>query len=138
MTRLGTKALAAVLVALMMAASLFLWLGIPLIWLYIASQLVDTSQPTMGPYLVVVFGIAATVFVDAFVISRLNRQYQRLTGSRGNVRVQLPWLKSMRGERDEPGGMTVLDTILIASVLLAGLTMAVWFLAFAGSSLPGG
>jgi hypothetical protein len=137
MSWLGRKAAATFLVVAMLAAALFLWVGIPVMWLYIASQLVSSSQPSMGPYLVVVVGVVATVILDAMLISRLNRQYERVTGGDGEVRVQLPWLKSMRGEREEPRGMSVLDAILIVSVTLAGLTFAVWFFAFAGSSLPG-
>jgi hypothetical protein len=137
MSWIGRKAAAALLVVAMLAAALFLWVGIPVLWLYIASQLVSSSQPSMGPYLVVVVGVGATVVLDAMLISRLNRQYERVTGGRGEVRVQLPWMKSMRGEREKPKGMSVLDAILIASVTLAGLTFAIWFFAFAGSSLPG-
>jgi hypothetical protein len=137
MSWLGRKAAAGVLVVAMLVAALFLWVGIPVVWLYIASQLVDSSQPSMGPYMVVVVGVIATVVLDAMLISRLNRQYERVTGGQGEVRVQLPWHKSMRGEREKPKGMSVLDAILIASVSLAGLTFAIWFFAFAGSSLPG-
>ena len=137
MSWIGRKAAAVLLVMAMLVAAIFLWVGTPLVWLYIASQLVDSSQPSMGPYLVVVVGVAATVIIDAMLIARLNRQYQRVTGGAGEVRVQLPWLKSMRGEREQPRGMSVLDAILIVSVTLAGLTFAVWFFGFAGSSLPG-
>jgi hypothetical protein len=137
MAWLGRKAAALVLVVAMLVAALFLWVGIPVLWLYIASQLVSSSQPSMGPYLVVLVGVVTTVILDALLISRLNRQYERVTGSRGEVRIQLPWHKSMRGEREKPKGMSVLDAVLIASVTLAGLTFAIWFFAFAGNSLPG-
>ena len=134
---LGRKAAALILVLAMLVAAIFLWVGTPLVWLYIASQLVDSSQPSMGPYMVVVVGVIATVVLDAMLLARLNREYQRVTGSSGEVRMQLPWHKSMRGERERPRGMSVLDAILILSVTLAGLTFAVWFFGFAGSSLPG-
>src|SRR5437764_7469031 len=103
-----------------------------------ARRRLGSSRPWMGPYLVVVGGVVGTVILDAVLLARLNRQYERVTGGRGNVRVQLPWMKSMRGEREAPREMTVLDAILIVSVTLAGLTFAVWFFGFAGSSLPGG
>jgi hypothetical protein len=137
MSRIGRTAAATLIVLAMLVAALFLWVGIPVLWLYIASQLVNSSQPSMGPYLVVVVGVVTTVILDALLISRLNHEYERVTGSRGEVRVQLPWMKSMRGEREAPRGMSVLDAILIFSVTLAGLTFAVWFFVFAGSSLPG-
>ncbi|MDQ6915316.1 MAG: hypothetical protein M3155_05820 [Actinomycetota bacterium] len=137
MSRIGQTTAAAMIVVAMLLAALFLWVGIPVLWLYIASQLVDSSQPSMGPYLVVVVGVITTVVLDALLISRLNRQYERVTGSAGEVRVQLPWMKSMRGEREQPRGMSVLDAVLIASVTLAGVTFGLWFFVFAGSSLPG-
>ena len=138
MAWLGRKAAAVVLIALMAFAAMMLWVGIPLAWLWIGSMVVDSSQPSMGPYMLVVVGIIASVIVDALLISRLNRQYERVTGSKGHVRVQLPWMKSMRGERDlHPREYTVLDTIMVATVALAALAMGVWFFFFAGSPLPG-
>ncbi|HVE67027.1 MAG TPA: hypothetical protein VNB64_00455 [Solirubrobacteraceae bacterium] len=131
------KATAAAIVAAMIVAAFTLWIGIPLGWLWIGSQLVDSSQPSMGPYMVVVVGIVASVVIDALIISRLNRRYERVTGSDGNVRVQLPWLKSMRGERERPREVSVLDAIMVGTVAVAGLAMLLWFVFLAGSPLPG-
>jgi hypothetical protein len=135
---LSRKAAATFLVVAMAVAAMTLWVGIPLGWLWIGSQLVDSSQPSLGPYMVVVVGIIASVIADALLISRLNRKYQSVTGGSGHVRVQLPWMKSMRGEREEPREMSVLDAILIGTVILAGLTAFLWFVLLAGSPLPGG
>ena len=108
------------------------------LWLYIGSQMVDSTQPSMGPYMVVGLGIVVSVVLDAMLISRLNRAYQRVTGTDGTVRVQLAWLRSLRGER-EPGRPTgVLDIIMVATVAVAATCAGVWFFFFAGSSLPGG
>lgn len=131
------KASAALIVAAMIVAAFTLWIGIPLGWLWIGSQLVDSSQPSMGPYMVVVVGIVASVVIDALIISRLNRRYERVTGSDGHVRVQLPWLKSMRGEREKPREVSVLDAIMVGTVAVAGLAMLLWFVFLAGSPLPG-
>jgi multisubunit Na+/H+ antiporter MnhB subunit len=136
MSGMSRRAAAAVLVAGMAVAAMLLWIGIPLGWLWIGSQLVDSSQPSMGPYMVVVIGIIASVVIDAVVISRLNRQYERVMGSRGQIRVQLPWLKSMRGERERSRDISVLDVIMVGTVTLAALAAGIWFFFFAGSSLP--
>ena len=133
---MSRKALGALIVVLMAVAAMLLWVGIPLGWLWIGSQLVDSSQPSMGPYMVVVVGIIASVVVDALLISRLNRSYERVTGSTGHVRVQLPWMKSMRGEREKPREFSVLDVVMVGTVALAALSMGVWFFFFAGSPLP--
>ena len=134
---MGKKAAATVLIMGMSVAALLLWVGIPLGWLWIGSQLVDSSQPSMGPYMVVAVGIVASVVIDALVLSRLNRAYQRVTDTDGQVRIQLPWMKSMRGEREAPRQTSVLDIILIGSVTLAGLAMLLWWVFLAGSPLPG-
>lgn len=137
MSQLSSKATAVALIALMSFAALMLWIGIPLAWLYIGSLLVDSSQPSMGPYAVVVIGIIASVVADAMLISRLNRAYQRVTHTDGQVRVRLPWLRSMRDERESGRETTVLDIILVGSVALAALASGLWFFLLAGSSLPG-
>ena len=133
---LSKKAAAVVLILAMSVAALFLWVGIPIGWLWIGSQLVSSSQPSMGPYAVVAIGIIASVVIDAMILSRLNRTYQRVTQTDGQVRIQLPWLKSMRGEREAPRQTSVLDIILVGSVTLAGLTMLLWWVFLAGSPLP--
>jgi hypothetical protein len=135
---LSKKAAAMVLILAMSVAALFLWVGIPIGWLWIGSQLVSSSQPSMGPYAVVAIGIIASVVIDAMILSRLNRTYQRVTDSDGQVRIQLPWMKSMRGERESGRQTTVLDIILVGSVTLAGLTMLLWWVFLAGSPLPSG
>jgi multisubunit Na+/H+ antiporter MnhB subunit len=136
MGTLSRKAAATLIVILMAFAAMFLWVGIPLGWLWIGSQLVDSSQPSMGPYMVVVVGIIASVVIDALLISRLNREYERVTGSHGRVRMQVPWMKSMRGEREKPREISVLDAIMIGTVTLAGLCALLWFIFLAGSPLP--
>jgi hypothetical protein len=90
----------------------------------------------MGPYMVVVVGIIASVVVDAMIISRLNRRYEQVMGGTGPVRVQLPWLKSMRGEREKPRDVSVLDAIMVGTVAVAGLVLLLWFVFLAGSPLP--
>lgn len=133
-----TRVLAIALIALMALGSVLMWLGIPFGWIYLASKLATTSQPTLGPYLVVIVGVPVSMVIVARLLSRLNRYYGELTGTISHVRVVLPWLRSMRGEREPPTAQTrtVLDVVMITSVALALVCMAVWFFFFAGSSLP--
>ena len=126
------------LIVLMVFCSMMLWVGIPLGWLYIGSQAVDTTQPSMGPYMLVGVGILVSVIIDAAIISRLNRAYQRVTKSEGTVRIQLPWMRSLRGERDSGRPTSVLDIIMVGTVALAALVGTVWFFFFAHPTPPGG
>jgi len=135
MNRVAKSSAAVVLIVCMTVASFVMWAGIPLGWLYLGSQIVDSSQPSMGPYMLVAVGILVSVILDAMLLSRLNRRYQRVTGTDGAVQVRLPWLRSMRGERDSGLQTTVLDVILVATVAVAGFAAFVWFILFAGNPL---
>jgi hypothetical protein len=133
---IGRTALAAALIALMAIGSILLWLGIPVGWLYLVSRLVKSSQPSMGPYVLLLVGIPASMVVVGKALSKLNRAYGQLTHTTTSGRMRTPWLKSMRGERDSGRPRSVLDVVMVWSVALALLCFGVWFFAFAGSSLP--
>jgi hypothetical protein len=132
----GRRLVAALLIVLMAIGSILLWLGIPIGWLYLVSRLVSSSQPSMGPYVLVLVGIPLSMVVVGKLLSKLNRVYGDVTNTTPNVRVRNPWLKSMRGERDSDRPRTVLDVVMVWSVGLALLCFAIWFFLFAGSSLP--
>jgi hypothetical protein len=126
----------ACLIALMAVGSVLLWIGIPVGWLYLASQLTDSSQPSMGPYVLVLVGIPATMIAMGKVLAVLDRTYGRLKGAAPGARVQSPWHRSLRGDRTPARGRSVLDVVMVLSVALAVVCFAVWFFLFAGSSLP--
>ena len=133
---IGRTALAAALIALMAIGSILLWLGIPVGWLYLVSRLVKSSQPSMGPYVLLLVGIPASMVVVGKGLSALNRAYANLMGTAPTTRTRSAWMKSMRGERDGGRPRSVLDVVMVWSVALALLCFGVWFFAFAGSSLP--
>ena len=126
----------AVLILLMAVGSILLWIGIPLGWLYLVSQLVDSSEPSMGPYVLVLVGIPATMIAMGKVLAILDRTYGRVTRTAPQTRAQAPWHRSLRGDRQPVRAHSVLDVVMVASVALAVVCFAVWFFLFAGSSLP--
>jgi hypothetical protein len=134
---LGQKLAAVGLIALMVVGSFMLWVGAPVFWLWVGSQIQKSSQPSMGPYLVVLVGVVASMILIGKALSKLNRMYSRVLGTRRAVRVRMPWHRSMRGERTSGRPTTVLDVVMVATVAVAGFVMLIWFLVFAGSSLPG-
>jgi hypothetical protein len=134
----GRRMLAALLIVAMAIGSIVLWLGIPIGWLYLASRIADSSQPSMGPYLLVLVGIPASMIVVGKLLSRLNRTYGAVTGAAPPAgRSRSAWMKSLRGERESARPRTILDVVMVWSVALALVCFAIWFFAFAGSSLPG-
>jgi hypothetical protein len=133
---MATKPIAILLVLLMAVGSVFLWIGIPVGWVWIASRTVKTSQPSFGPYVLVLLATPLSMWLCGKVLFRLNAVYSRVTGQTHEVRTQLPWHRSMRGERVVSRPTTVLDLVMIVSVSVALLAFGVWFFFFAGSSIP--
>jgi len=120
----------------MLLAAFSLWTLIPLGWVYIASKLAKSQFPSIGPYMIVIVGIIVTVLIDAWIIGRLNDLYVRVTGSKRLVQSRPGWLKSMRDTGPTQTSVTVVEAVMMSSVLLAGLALMIWFFLLAGSPLP--
>jgi hypothetical protein len=132
-----TRGLAASLIFIaMLIAALSIWTAIPLGWLYIGSKVSHTQFPSSGPYFVVAAGIVISVLLVAWLIGRLNRLYIQVTGTNQLPPMRSAWLKSMRDSSPSVGGTTVVEAVLMGSVLLAGATLTVWFFLLAGSPIP--
>jgi hypothetical protein len=135
-TFIGKKLAALILILLMIVGSLVLWIGIPVGWIVLASHLSNSSAPSLGPYVLLIFGIPVTMFLFGRFLYRLNALYGDVTGTTPHVQVRSAWLKSMRAERGNTRPRTVLDVVMIASVSVALVAFLIWFFFFAGSSLP--
>ena len=119
------------LVALMAVGSIAMWLGVPLLWIWLASQLSRTSQPSGGIILLIVVGIAGSMLVLARLLGWANHAHQRLTGRLPRRREQTVWMRSMRGERQVVREHGVLGTVMTISVSVALVVLGVWFFLFA-------
>jgi hypothetical protein len=138
MNTAGTGLAKVALIAIMAVGSIFLWIGIPVGWLWIGSQVQsDSGQASFGLYLGILLGIIVSMVVMGKLLSSLNGVYGRLTGSEV-VRVRMPWHRSLRGEQEGRAPRQILDVVMVISVMVAGFAFLVWFFIFAGSSLPGG
>lgn len=124
------------LIALMVLASVLLCPVAPVAWIWLASQLEQSSQPSLGPLVLIFVGLIVSTLVIGKALASLGRAHARATGSTEMKRIRLPWLRSMLGERDSGRHTQVLDVVMVTSVSLALLIFALWFFVFAGSSLP--
>jgi|SRR6476619_1326623 len=120
----------------MLLAALALWTAIPVGWIWIGSKVATTQFPAEGPYAVVAIGIIVTIVLDAWLIGRLNALYVRITGTNRLAPMRPSWLKSMRDTGSAAGATTVVEAVLMGSVLLAGFVFVAWFFLLAGSPLP--
>lgn len=128
--------MASAVFVVMLLAALALWTAIPVGWIWIGSKVATTQFPAEGPYAIVGIGIILTVVLDAWLIGRLNALYMRITGTNRLAPMRPNWLKSMRDSGDGAGTTTVVEAVMMGSVLLAGAVFISWFFLLAGSPLP--
>jgi hypothetical protein len=124
------------LILVMAVGSVLMWLGLPFALIYGVSQSQESSAPSLGPYVMVIAGIAVEMVVMGKLLAALDRAYGRHTGTLADTPARRSWNKSLRGERDSTRRQSVLDVVMIVSVAAAVVVFLVWFFAFAGSSLP--
>lgn len=112
----------AALVLVMLAGCLFLWVGVPLGWLWIGSQ-VQGSASLGTALLVTMVGITVTIIGVVMVLGRLNHLHaqlrERRTGSANAV----------SGPR-----ASALEVLLVSSAGIAVVGFGIWFFGFAGAS----
>jgi hypothetical protein len=132
------------IVLLMLAASLALWVGNPVLWMFVTSRLQAGTQPSMGPYALALGGVIGGSVLLAKLLSHLNRLYTEVTGTAPTVRIIVPWRRSVRGEAgpDEDAKLPVslLDVFMVISVLVAVIALVTWFVIVKPlpPGLPGG
>ena len=104
------------LVLLMLAGCLVLWVGIPLGWLWIGSQ-VQASASLGTALLVTMAGIMVSIFALVIVLGWLNRRHAELLERRNRAPVA-----------------SALEVILVSSAAIAVVGFGIWFFGFAGTS----
>jgi hypothetical protein len=125
------RAAAAGLVAAMVVGSVAMWTAIPVGGLWLASRLTDDyAQVGAGPYLVAALGIPAAMVVWAMALARLERVYRRVTGTEATAPAPPAWRRSISDSRSG-APPSVLDKVMVASVLASVITLALWFFLFA-------
>ena len=123
---------ALMLVLLMAVGSVVMWIGVPLGLIYLASRLADSSQPSAGPYLLVLIGLPVGMAIVGKCLGTLDRLHGAPDRPPSRSATGATWLRSMRAERTSTRRGGVLDQVMIVSVGLALVAFGVWFFGFAG------
>jgi hypothetical protein len=114
--RTGVGAMLVVLI--MFIGSLVLWIGTPLLWLWVGSQ-IQGSTSSLGAALGTMFiGVVITIVILATVLAKLSNVYRANCQARGLA---------------DPGHF-VLEGVLVVSAGLTLVVFVVWFFLFAGTS----
>lgn len=127
------------LVSAMSLVTLNVWTGSPLLALWIGSRVQAGGPPSMTAVAIVAGLLAVFSVVLVKILSTLGGIHDRLIGRQPGPREPAPWLRSLRGERagerDRELGLTALERVLVASVVIAVVAFEVWFFFFSGSPL---
>jgi hypothetical protein len=114
-----TGAGAVLVISIMFIGSLGMWVGVPLLWLWVGSQ-VQGATNSLGAAVGTGFaGASATIFVTAAVLAKLSDTYRSNCQARG---------------RGDPGH-GVLEGVLVVSAGLTLTVFVIWFMIFGGASL---
>ena len=112
---------------------LLLGIGVPLVWVFIASKLSDTFlKVPLLPLFVMVTGLFITYMALATVVARMDKERQAMGPAR------MSWNRSLGAERKVSNPTTQWERVFITTCVVMTFLFEIWFFVFAGSSLPGG
>lgn len=114
--RLGSSAI--LLLAIMAGGSLLLWVGVPVGWLWIASQFQAETGSLGGAVAIAMVGTVVSIVLVVRLLSALSAAYRRLRVARGL----------------EDTGHFALEAVMVTTAGIALLAFSAWFFLFSGSS----
>jgi 4-amino-4-deoxy-L-arabinose transferase-like glycosyltransferase len=113
-------------------------LGIPLAWIWIASQIAGTRKDlTPSLAILITVGILVSYWLALVVGSRLRGRW--VSGEEQQARVRrMSWNRSFRDEPHRPGDEQTdpVERLFVIVAVLGVIAFEIWFFFFAGSPLP--
>lgn len=120
------------------AAAAFVGIGVPLLWIWIGSQIQSSrgaQSVEAATAVIMIVGILVSYTVILIVAGAIQgRAQDREQGPPQRY----PWMRSMRDEPYKPGSgkLTPVEAVFVGTAIVASIAMVVWFFALAGSPLP--
>lgn len=105
-----------ILLLIMLGAGLVLWIGVPLAWLYIGSQVQGATDSVGTAIVVMLVGVLVSILAVVPILGWLNRKHLELRAARGL----------------DTHGETALEAVMTVSVVIAVLAFVVWFFVIVG------
>jgi hypothetical protein len=128
------------LISAMALASLNAWTGSPLAALWVGSRVQGDGPPAMEAVAVVALTMGAISYGLVKLLGWLGLAYDKLIGLPARRKQHSPWLRSLRGEREEfrdpdRHSLSAIEIVLISSVILAVVAFEVWFFFYSTSPI---
>ncbi len=122
------------LIALLALGSLALWIALPAAWLWVTRDL----QSFATRFLIVIAGCVVTMVAGGALLFRLEAVYIRITGAAGPQQEPPGYLRTVAEDRRPRRRMTLLESFLVASAVVALAALVVWWAFLADSPNPSG
>lgn len=106
------------MLAIMFAGALGLWIGVPLLWLYIGSRVQEATGSVGAAIGLMLLGSVATILGSMPLLGRVNEAYEHAREARGL----------------ENYGQMPLEAVLVVTATVAVVVFGIWFFFFAGTS----
>jgi hypothetical protein len=123
--------------AFTLVGALAIGFGVPLFWIFIASQFYDKTGAVNGPVAVFIgTGILVSYYGLLLIASWVRaRMLRRDPGRRGQ---RDPWNRSMRDTPYHPGHQRSdpVERLFIATAIVSLVAFLIWFAFFAGAPFP--
>jgi hypothetical protein len=131
------------ILALITIVTLNFWTGSPLVALWVGSRVQGSGRLTMLVVAVVVVVFAVISFLLLGLLNTLSETYDRMVG-RPKRRKETAWLRSRDIERldyqrergAQTARLTVVDVILVLSVVVPIVVFEIWFFVYASDPIP--
>jgi heme/copper-type cytochrome/quinol oxidase subunit 2 len=104
------------LLLMMLGGGLVLWIGVPVAWLYIGSQVQGKTDSLGTALAVIMVGVVVSILLIVSVLGWLNRKHLELREARGL----------------DTHGATALEAVMTVSVAIAVVAFSIWFFLIAG------
>jgi hypothetical protein len=108
----------AAMLAMMFVGALALWIGVPLLWLYIGSKVQESTDSVGAALGLMLFGSVATILLLVPLLGRLNEAYEHVREQRGL----------------DNYGQAPLEAVLVVSAVIALALLVLYFLIFGGGA----
>jgi hypothetical protein len=118
-------------------AAVIVALGVPLVWVWIASQLAGNSRDvTPSLAILITTGILVSYWVVLLFAGRIRGRLVGEEARRAQSR-RMSWNRSFRDEhRPGDGGTDPVERLFVLIAVAAIIAFEIWFFFFAGSPLP--
>lgn len=106
------------MLAMMFVGAMALWIGVPLLWLYIGSKVQESTNSVGAAIGLMLVGSVATILLLVPLLGRLNEAYEHVREARGL----------------ENYGQAPLEAVLVVSAVIALALLVLYFLIVGGGA----